>query len=540
MELRKQIRRSMTWAAYGDAIGYISELADRSILRRRIGTDVVTGLVPWTRRLGGRFGTDVKLPSGCYSDDTQLRLATSRAIRGDGVFDVEAFAKVELPVWRGYALGAGKGTKAAATSLSRHGVHWCSNFFDSNHQKYLNGGGNGAAMRIQPHVWACKKGASESSLLLEVIRNSITTHGHPVGILGAAFHALCLRQTLLSGRLPSGPDLDAILGSLKDSPKLIQNDPELGVMWLPSWEAKAGEKIEVAFEKTLFEFGQDLKLVHKIVPSIPDREQAYEKIATELGAFEAMTVGSATKTSLLAVLLARLFAEDAVSGLLLSANMLGSDTDSIATMAGALLGIVVDAEPPQDVSDRQYLEREAERLFCVATGCIAESFSYPDLLHWVPPRLETAIVGRRNDGWVVSGLGHAVIDGAPQNGKGFDWQWLRLDFGQHILVKLRDEVSEMDDKLLPFLQVENLNPSVQAWRAPEVATNGTGVKDASAVELSLDEATDAAINSKFAFDLVGRLLMQIASGENGVDRATAFAAIVAKAKQARLKRGLRT
>ena len=91
------------------------------------------------------------LPAGCYSDDTQLRLATGRAIRPDS-FDVEAFAKVELPVWLGYALGAGKSTSAAALNLSKPRTSWFANTFKG----WTESGGNGAAMRIQPHVWAAR------------------------------------------------------------------------------------------------------------------------------------------------------------------------------------------------------------------------------------------------------------------------------------------------------------------------------------------------------------------------------------------------
>ena len=78
--------------------------------------------IAWKRRIGGRSGVTVTLPRGCYSDDTQLRLATGRAIRSDG-FDVEAFAKVELPLWLSYGLGGGKSTvPLPRSSAERTGV----------------------------------------------------------------------------------------------------------------------------------------------------------------------------------------------------------------------------------------------------------------------------------------------------------------------------------------------------------------------------------------------------------------------------------
>src|SRR5438045_3321702 len=85
-------RGSALWAAYGDALGFISELTDDAGLRRRTGGRRLEQPMEWRRRVGGRGGVNALLPVGCYSDDTQLRLAASRAITSSG-FDVEAFAK---------------------------------------------------------------------------------------------------------------------------------------------------------------------------------------------------------------------------------------------------------------------------------------------------------------------------------------------------------------------------------------------------------------------------------------------------------------
>jgi ADP-ribosylglycohydrolase len=103
--------------------------------------------MPWRRRIGGKFGVEIDLPAGVYSDDTQLRLATARAIRGSGRFDVEAFSKIELPVFLAYELGAGRGTRSAAAELGKRSVRWSNNLFDRNGADYVAGGGNGAAMR---------------------------------------------------------------------------------------------------------------------------------------------------------------------------------------------------------------------------------------------------------------------------------------------------------------------------------------------------------------------------------------------------------
>ena len=133
---QSQVRRSALWAAYGDALGWISELTDKRGLGRRTCGEPLRRPIGWKRRIGGRIGITASIPQGCYSDDSQLRLATGRAIRPSG-FDVEAFAKVELPVWLSYGLGGGRSTGAGASNLARPTVPWFANTFKG----WANSGG---------------------------------------------------------------------------------------------------------------------------------------------------------------------------------------------------------------------------------------------------------------------------------------------------------------------------------------------------------------------------------------------------------------
>jgi ADP-ribosylglycohydrolase len=241
---RSTIVNSALWAAYGDALGFITELADARTLAHRIKTGGVTKTIPWKRRIGGQFGVTLELPAGCYSDDTQLRLCTSRAIRSDGHFDVEAFAKVELPVWLSYALGGGLSTKAAASSLAHSDVNWFSNFFSQRSGTYLDAGGNGAAIRIQPHVWAARNLQEPATYMRTVIRNAICTHGHPRAIAGSFFHAVCLASAISHSEIP-GPALwrDAI-SRLSDIPRLLREDDELNSFWFPVWRQRAASEMD--------------------------------------------------------------------------------------------------------------------------------------------------------------------------------------------------------------------------------------------------------------------------------------------------------
>ena len=194
-ERATRTRGSMLWAAYGDALGFISELVDRKGLERRTQGAPLDNLMAWERRVGGRWGVDVSLPAGCWSDDTQLRMAVSRSISCRG-FDVETFGRVELPVWLSYALGGGRASKAAARNLGKPSTLWYANTFAG----WADAGGNGAAMRIHPHVWASPD--LDGDYMLDVIADTVCTHGHPRAIVGACFHAATLAHCISSGTVP--------------------------------------------------------------------------------------------------------------------------------------------------------------------------------------------------------------------------------------------------------------------------------------------------------------------------------------------------
>ncbi len=55
-------------------------------------------------------------------------------------------------------------------------------------------------------------------------------------------------------------------------------------------------------------------------------------------------------------------------------------------------------------------------------------------------------------------------------------------------------------------------------------------------EITVNEATDISIRSGFNVETVGSMLMKLAQQEKGIEKSIAFAAIIAKAKQARMQR----
>ena len=429
-------RRSALWSVYGDALGWISELTDeKGLMRRTLGAPLRRP-VGWKRRIGGQAGVTVNLPAGCYSDDSQLRLATCRCIRPDG-FDVEAFSKVELPVWPSYAFGGGKSTTAAAANLTRPRVQW----FANTYRGWTDSGGNGAAMRIQPHVWAARSPDDPMSYLPDVVRNSICSHSHPYGLLGAVLHSLALARAMNTGHNPSPEDLIDDTKVAANLLEIVQGDMEISQFWRPALERESGPFAE-KWAETIQECRDSILAVSKTAGR--DGAERYEAIVDLLKLRDPSRRGNGMLTAVAAVGL--IWCEpEPERALGIAANAVGTDTDTIATMAGAILGVNAESSPPVPVVDADLFELEADRLSAIAEGGKPPSHRYPDLLRWSPPKTQAdALASVKEGGFHMAGLGRAESQGEPigPSGQGFMWQWMKLEFGQTMLVKHRRVLAE--------------------------------------------------------------------------------------------------
>lgn len=547
MEYENRVRRSSLWAAYGDALGFITELAGSSMLKRRTGATRVDALRSWTRRVGGQYGETLELPSGCYSDDTQLRIATCRAIRGNGDFDVDAFAAIELPVWNAYSLGGGCATKTGAEELSRPGARWFSNFYNTTRAEYLMSGGNGAAMRIQPHIWCASEHGEMVSALRDVIRNTVVTHGHPRAIVGAAFHGACVYSAVHNERIPGACEWREFLGIMNSVSELIRQDADLSAFWLPTWELKYGQSIESAIKGATDELASDIDL---LVGSPGAKAQYtslqdYSHLVESLGCLKREGLGSGTKTSLLASFIAWKSEGNPIEGMKVAANVLGSDTDTIASMAGAIAGSIASDDPPQMIMDQPYLERESARLARIAAGKITEAFRYPDLLYWRAPKRQLDVVGTRDDRWFVAGLGEARPVGEPQSHADREvvWRWFELSFGQRVLLKHRQRPGIMANESLPLFSRNDDLPKPSRGSLRVTVTKESSGRQSDARNggsrnspASVDQAADDVIRSGFDAKIIGSWLLRFSDEHEGVDKAIAFAAIVSKARNARQRK----
>lgn len=477
-------------------------------------------LGPWNRRIGGRMGPTVELPAGCYSDDTQLRLAVGRCIRGTGRFDIEAFSKIELPVFLSYELGAGRGTKSAAHALSRRSTRWFSNFFDSRGTRYVDGGGNGAAMRIQPHVWAAPN-AKPESYLVSVLRDAIATHGHARGILGAALHALALSTTLHQGSVPEPDRWAGMVGYLRRVSDMVLSDDTLRERWLPVWEDAARTSFAQAVAATVGELEEQISVAHQAARVFDgtEPERLYERLAKNLGGLDPKTRGSGTISAVLALWLAWTFRDQPMMAVRLPAELVGSDTDTVATMAGALIGVVAAEEPPEPLMDRELIIAEAQRLETLRLGQSADNFPHPDPLRWQPPASLSDALGETPEGPAMAGLGSVQAVGDLLGGQGRNagiWQWVVTEFGQHMLVKRRAE--------LPLLPETSHARARAPIAAPPRETKHTGgVSDA--LDLPDDPEAGVRMLVKRGFDLqlTARLLRHY--GSRSATEAAVFATL---------------
>lgn len=444
----QQRLHSALWAAWADALGFISELTDEAGLRRRLAGETLQHPVEWKRRIGGKFGVTVPLPAGTYSDDTQLRLAVGRAIRPSG-FDPEVFSKIELPVWTSYSLGGGKASKAAASHIAGTGVPWFGNFYKG----WTDAGGNGAAMRVQPHIWAAQEPSRVGSHLLDVLIDAVITHGHPRALVGALFHAMTLGFMLDRGRTPHPVEWVSIADEMHQFPSIIRQHAELS-LWCSAWERSAEKTLDAAWEATVLEviemFNAAEEFAHSGNTALQEEDfeslrTAYELLIEKLELRSPATRGSGTNTVVAALALAVAGSSHPISILQIAAQAVGTDTDTIATMAAALVGSVTNDEPPSNVADYKYIATEAVRLAAISAGNREhmENFTYPDLLHWEAPRTQAGAVGLVEGKPALAGLGLSDSLTLAGTAQSFSWSWTTLNFGQTVLAKHRTVLDEL-------------------------------------------------------------------------------------------------
>ena len=464
---------------------------------------------------------------------------------------LEAFAKFEVTVWQGYCLGAGIGSKAAASNLSKRSVNWFSNFFKTGRQSYTNAGGNGAAMRIQPHVWSAQGNVAD--VLSRVLRDALVTHGHPHGFCGAVFHAMCLWSAIRSRKIPTLDEARKFIDNLPSIAELVKNDSELSSFWLPTWEHETGTNLSDALQQFCNEANRDVDQVEVLFQD--DNSVNYHKILAELGCLTERFRGSGFKTSFAALILSQLFQDDNVEhALIKAANELESDTDTIATMAGALLGAIAKKGPSWAIQDRSYIESEALRLARIAFSQVQRSFRYPDISEWSPPSSQSDSIVLFDGALSLAGFGPVSPKSKPYESRDSVWQWFELSNSQTILAKRRlnsvpkvssnqfpsdrqrqDEVGNKQKNSGALQEGLDLDLRGTNDNTPSIKRTQRSVADGRSFH-NLDAATSEIISSGFDNATLGRLINQCIDQTESIETTVSLSAIVAKAKIARRRR----
>ena len=155
---------AMVATAIGDALGWPNEQRAKNTKKKVVASD---SFVEWSRRCKKPCWHTEKILPGEYSDDTQLTLSVARSIIA-GNWE-EQFSRKELPFWLTYERGGGRALLQAAKCYKEGYYPWQSKYSS----EYYNAGGNGAVMRILPHIIASTEIADLNELMSLVIKNCI-------------------------------------------------------------------------------------------------------------------------------------------------------------------------------------------------------------------------------------------------------------------------------------------------------------------------------------------------------------------------------
>lgn len=290
-------------------------------------------------------------------------------------------------------------------------------------------------MRIQPHVWASPDPGDEETFLPDVIRISICTHSHPTGIVGAVFHALVLARAMATHRFPLPDDLLACVAVAERVPEIMSADHELGSKWLEEFERECGS-FDAKWARAVSRTELAVRAAAESTP-VDDPAARFERIISCLDLRDRAWAGSGILTAAAAVLI--WCAPEPYRARRLAANTYWTDTDSIATMAGAILGVTAESGPPVEVLDADLLRSEAERLAEILLGKRPPGHRYPDLSQWYAPLERGDAIVRSPDGGLrVRGFGTAKAKGEVFSGRAtrLRLQWVELEGKQSLLVKL--------------------------------------------------------------------------------------------------------
>ena len=347
-------------AAYGDALGWPNERKYNSKVLNP-GQGQLHEFKEWYRFTGGRFYPHEEfIEPGSYSDDTQLILCLSRSLlRKKNWF--KYYTQVELPFWSLYERGGGGATKRAVSSWKDCIEPWNEKRKPNDIAKYFNAGGNGVAMRVLPHVLYLGDSNFEkvaSSILID----GISTHGHPRALLGALVYGFALWKAIRK-------DTKLGYGELIDT--IIQNE----AIWSykstdclsSDWKYQAKKHLN-NYDKIWLSTKEEILNYLDICNTEFSRGSLIidEDVLKKLQCYNRKISGAGSVAAVASIYLASRHAIDPLIGVINAAFSIGTDTDTVASMTGGLLGCIRGKDwlsnVENKIQDNKYLKETALKL----------------------------------------------------------------------------------------------------------------------------------------------------------------------------------
>lgn len=323
----EKCKGAMVACAIGDALGWPNEPRSKNRAKKPKVTDE---FVAWIRSSNNPRWHDERILPGEYSDDTQMILSVARSIiTGDWE---RFFAEKELPFWLNYERGGGGALLKAAKSYKKGLSPWQSEYA----RDYFNAGGNGAAMRILPHVIASAKTPDTARLMMDVIKNTRITHGHPRAFLGATCYAYALDYLLRKDTVLEYGELITAIMKGQEAWGMLPGSDILGE-WIDIAQKHCEFDFWVEWESTRTRMVRQLEFIEESLKKGLILDDT--KVLTDLECFGKAN-GAGDVAALAAIYLASRYANNPSLGIKIPAFSFGADTDTIASITGGLLGML--------------------------------------------------------------------------------------------------------------------------------------------------------------------------------------------------------
>jgi ADP-ribosylglycohydrolase/catechol 2,3-dioxygenase-like lactoylglutathione lyase family enzyme len=241
---------------------------------------------------------------------------------------------------------------------------WSLDADDPKKMRYFDAGGNGVAMRILAHAIVGNHDETFRPTAKAILLNGIATHGHPRALIGALAYGFTVWQALrLSGTLGYGQLIELTLNHSDDWAFFPQQNALLS-----QWQEETQKVHQGRFDQLWTTTKSEILALFEIALAgiRAGAISVDSRVLSELGCFNRAVNGSGTVCAAASIFLASKYAPDPQNGLIQAASSRGADTDTIASMAGALLGVIAGIEWLQryrnQVQDEQYLTELAQRL----------------------------------------------------------------------------------------------------------------------------------------------------------------------------------